>query len=209
MIDHRRHPRFHLLHTTARSGELEAEVLNLSRSGMMLETPAELEVGDALFFEISDRNHQLEVAAEVRWSRPPGSVGETCRAGVQFSRVITAGARGVWARLVAESGETGLPSGHRPESSSIGRVPLLTILFPEDGAVVQQAMVSVIGQVRDPGLGSMVEVNGVPALIYGRRFEARVELAAGPNLLSAAVATRDAAVCRSRAVRVTLAPPSP
>lgn len=207
MIDHRRHPRFHLLHTIARSGDLQAEVLNLSRSGMLLETPAELEVGDALLFEVSDRNHRLEVAAEVRWVRPLASDDdEGYRAGVRFARIISADARGVWARLVAESGETGLPVGHHPEITENGRVPLLTILFPEDGTIVRRATINVIGQVRDPGLGAMVEVNGVPALIYGRRFEARVPLSEGPNLLSAAVATSGSPVCRSRAVRVTHTP---
>ena len=50
----------------------------------------------------------------------------------------------------------------------------LTMLSPDDGAVTRQGSGSVIGQVRDPGLGAMIAVNEVPALVYGRRSEARV-----------------------------------
>ena len=52
----------------------------------------------------------------------------------------------------------------------------------------------------------MIEVNGVRALVYGRRFEARIPLIEGPNLVSASVSTDLAPVCRSPAVRVTRAP---
>jgi hypothetical protein len=86
------------------------------------------------------------------------------------------------------------------------RAPLLTILSPEDGEVTRQDAVTVIGQVRDPGLGAMIEVNGVPALVYGRRFEARIPLQDGANLLSAAVSTSMALVCCSTPVRVTRTP---
>ncbi len=209
MIEHRRYPRFHLLHTTARAKALEAQVINVSRSGMLLETNDELHVGESLTFDVSDRNHRLTVSGEVRWIRlRDNDTGGTYRAGFRFARILSHDARGVWARLVAESGETGLPVGHRPEitSAGSGRVPLLTILAPEDGTVVRQGAVTVIGQVRDPGLGAMIEVNGVRALVYGRRFEARVPLLEGPNLLSAAVATSGSLVCRSPAIRVTRAP---
>ena len=51
----------------------------------------------------------------------------------------------------------------------------------------------------------MIEVNGVRALVYGRRFEARIPLIEGLNLVSATVSTDLAPVCRSPAVRVTRA----
>lgn len=205
MNEHRRYPRFRLLHTTARTDEFEAPVLDLSRSGMRIQPPAELGVGDDLDFEISDMNHQLEVAGRVQWSRAseePGA-GWQHRSGVQFVRILSTEAKGMWARLVAESGETGLPVGHRMQTAASPRVPLLTILSPEDGTVTPHSAVTVIGQVRDPGLGAMIEVNGVRALVYGRRFEARIPLKTGANLVSAAISTSLAPVCRSPAVRVT------
>ena len=205
MTDHRKHPRFRLLHTTARTANFDAPVVDLSRSGMRIQPPTELGVGSALDFSVSDRNHQLEVAGRVQWSRPlDGSQSRaTHSAGVKFVRILSHDAKGVWARLIAESGETGLPVGHRPSTSAGTRVPLLKILSPEDGTVTRHGAVTVIGQVRDPGLGAMIEVNGVRALVYGRRFEARVPLIEGINLLSATVSTSQAPVCRSPAVRVT------
>ena len=85
------------------------------------------------------------------------------------------------------------------------RQHLLNILTPDDGMVTRHGAVTVIGQVRDPGLGAMIEVNGVPALVYGRRFEARIPLSEGINFVSATVSTDLAPVCRSPAVRVTRA----
>lgn len=209
MTEHRRYPRFRLLHTTARTDAFEAPVLDLSRNGMRIEVPERLDVGTAFDFEVSDRNHSLEVAGRVQWSRPAAGSddGRAYCSGVQFVRVFTSNARGVWARLVAESGETGLPVGHRlGDSPGASSIPLLTILSPEDGTVTRHGAVTVIGQVRDPGLGAMIEVNGVRALVYGRRFEARIPLLEGANLVSATVSTSLAPVCRSPAVRVTRAP---
>ena len=206
MTDHRRHPRFRLLNTTARADDFEAPVLDLSRSGMSIESPRELGVGDALDFAVSDRNHLFEAAGRVRWSHRAVRADDAhaYRSGVQFVKIHTTNARGVWARLVAESGETGLPVGHRPAASdSAVRVPLLTILSPEDGTVTPHGAVTVIGQVRDPGLGAMIEVNGKRALVYGRRFEARIPLSEGANLVTATVSTSMAPVYRSPAVRVT------
>ena len=205
MTEHRKHPRFRLLHTLARTDAFEAPVIDLSRTGMRIGPPRRLDVGEDLEFEVTDNNHQLEVAGRVQWShRAAGSDdGRAYSSGVRFVRILSTDLKGVWARLVAESGETGLPVGHRPETAS--RVPLLTIITPEDGTVTQSGAVTVIGQVRDPGLGAMIEVNGIRALVYGRRFEARVPLIEGSNLLSAAVATSLAPVCRSSAVRVTRA----
>ena len=116
MIEQRKHPRFRLLNTMARTDTFEAPVLDLSRSGMRIEPPRLLDVGTALNFEVSDHNQSLEVAGRVQWSqRSAGSDdGRAYRSGVRFVRVISSGANGVWARLVAESGETGLPVGHRP-----------------------------------------------------------------------------------------------
>ena len=206
MTEHRKHPRFRLLHTVARTDVFEAPVLDLSRGGMRIEPPQPLDVGAALEFEIGDTNHTFEAAGEVRWShRAAGCVeGHKYRSGVRFVRIHSTNAKGVWARLVAESGETGLPVGHRPTASAqASRVPLLTILSPEDGVVTRHGAVTVIGQVRDPGLGAMIEVNGIRALVYGRRFEARVPLIEGKNLVSASVSTALAPVCRSPAIRVT------
>jgi len=208
MTEFRKYPRFRLLHGTARTNEFEAEVLDLSRSGMRIEPPHLLPVGTALDFEVSDRKHSLEVSGRVRWSRRSAGSddGRAYRSGVQFVRVLTQDARGVWARLIAESGESGLPVGHRPQDTvGATRVPLLTILSPEDGMVTLQGAVTVIGQVRDPGLGAMIEVNGIRALVYGRRFEARIPLIEGANLVSATVSTSLAPVYRSQAVRVTRA----
>jgi len=208
MTEHRRYPRFHLRHTMARTSTFEAPVLDVSRSGMRIESPERLGIGTALLFEVSDRNNHLEVAGRVQWSRR-AAVSDNGRAycsGVQFVRIFSRDAKGVWARLVAENGETGLPIGHRPgPSEKASRVPLLTILSPEDGAVTRHGAVTVIGQVRDPGLGAMIEVNGIPALVYGRRFEARIPLLKGANLVSATVSTSLAPVCHSLAVRVTRA----
>ncbi len=205
MTDHRKHPRFRLLHTTAQAEAFDAPVLDLSRSGMRIQPPVDLGAGTALDFAVSDRNHLLEVAGRVQWSHPLDGAGNGRRhsAGVRFVRILTSDAKGVWARLVAESGETGLPVGHRPPSSASARVPLLKILSPEDGTVTHHGAVTVIGQVRDPGLGAMIEVNGIRALVYGRRFEARVPLIEGANLVSATISTDLASVCRSPAVRVT------
>jgi hypothetical protein len=208
MLEHRKHPRFRLLHTTARTTAFEAPVLDLSLSGMRIEPPLRLSAGTALDFDVSDRNHHLDVAGRVRWSRRSAGSddGRAYRAGVQFVRILTDDAKGVWARLIAESGETGLPVGHRPAASeAASRVPLLTILSPEDGTVTRHGAVTVIGQVRDPGLGAMIEVNGIRALVYGRRFEARIPLIEGANLVSATVSTSMAPVCRSLAVRVICA----
>lgn len=209
MADHRKHPRFRLLHTTARTDAFEAPVVDLSRTGMGIEPPGELAVGAALDFEVSDRNHSLEVVGRVQWSgRSAGDAGGGgYRSGVRFVRVVKGATKGVWARLIAENGEAGLPVGHRLEASDPApRLPLLTILSPEDGMVTRHGAVTVIGQVRDPGLGAMIEVNGIRALVYGRRFEARVPLIEGANLVSATVSTSLAPVCRSSAVRVTRAP---
>ena len=86
--------------------------------------------------------------------------------------------------------------GHRLQPSERApRVPLLNILSPDDGMVTRNGAVTVIGQVRDPGLGAMIEVNGVRALVYGRRFEARIPLIEGANLVSATVSTSLAPVC--------------
>ena len=211
MTEHRKHPRFRLLGTLARTEDFEAPVLDLSRSGMRIEPPRRLDAGADLDFEVSDRNHRLRVAGRVRWSqRSAGSDdGRAYRSGVRFVRILDTEAKGVWARLIAESGETGLPVGHRPgPTEAAPRVPLLTILSPEDGAVTRQGAVTVIGQVRDPGLGAMIEVNGIRALVYGRRFEARVPLIEGANVVSATVSTSMAPVCRSLAVRVTRASPT-
>ena len=207
MIEHRRHPRFRLLNTTATTEAFEAAVLDLSRAGMRIETPVELEVGSSMNFRVHDANHRLEVAGRVQWTRPVADPGaDVYRSGVRFERILSPEVRGVWARLVAESGETGLPVGHRPTvAAPAARVPLLNILSPEDGAVTRHGAVTVIGQVRDPGLGAMIEVNGVRALVYGRRFEARIPLIEGLNLVSATVSTDLAPVCRSSAVRVTRA----
>jgi hypothetical protein len=208
MTEYRKHPRFHLLHTTARIGAFEVPVLDLSRSGMRIEPPRVLGVGTALEFEVSDRNHQFAGAGRVQWSRRAAGLddGLAYRSGVQFAHIHTINSTGIWARLVAENGETGLPVGHRPGASEgASRVPLLTILSPEDGEVTRHGAVTVIGQVRDPGLGAMIEVNGVRALVYGRRFEARIPLIEGANLVSATVSTSQAPVCRSTAVRVTRA----
>lgn len=205
MIEHRKHPRFRLLHTTARTDSFEAPVLDLSLAGMRIEPPGELDIGTALDFDISDHNHQLSVAGRVQWTgRSAGSDdGRAFSSGVRFVRIDSANARGVWARLVAESGEPGLPVGHRPGASrEASRIPLLTILSPEDGVVTRHGAVTVIGQVRDPGLGAMIEVNGIRALVYGRRFEARVPLNEGSNLVSATVSTDLAPVCRSSPVRI-------
>lgn len=209
MTEHRRHPRFRLLGTVARAADFEAPVLDLSRSGLSIAPPRRLDAGTDLELEVSDRNHCMRVAGRVQWSRRSAGSddGRAYRSGVRFVRILDADSSGVWARLVAESGETGLPVGHRPEASEEApRVPLLTILSPEDGAVTRQGAVTVIGQVRDPGLGAMIEVNGIRALVYGRRFEARVPLIEGANLVSATVSTSLAPVCRSSAVRVTRAP---
>ena len=209
MTEHRKHPRFRLLHTMAHTETFEAPVLDLSRTGMRIQPPVRLGVGSAMEFEVDDGNHQLAVAGRVRWSRPvAASVNEPAhRSGVQFVHIHTSNASSIWARLVAESGETGLPVGHRPSATEPAvRVPLLNILSPEDGMVTRRGAVTVIGQVRDPGLGAMIEVNGVRALVYGRRFEARIPLIEGPNLVSASVSTDLAPVCRSPAVRVTRAP---
>jgi hypothetical protein len=211
MTECRQHPRFRLLNTTARTDTFAAPVLDLSRSGMRIEPPHELDIGAMLDFEVSDRNHRLWVTGRVQWSRRSDGPGDdrACSSGVQFVYVHATSSKGVWARLLAESGETGLPVGHRPgPSEGEQRVPLLTILSPEDGVVTRQGAVTVIGQVRDPGLGAMIEVNGIPALVYGRRFEARVPLSEGANLVSATVSTEQAPVCRSPAVRVTRALPT-
>ena len=208
MTDYRKHPRFRLLHTSARTDAFEAPVLDLSRTGMGIQTPEELQVGTALDFEVSDRNHRLEVVGRVQWSgrQESSDGGWGYRSGVKFVRILKGETKGVWARLIAESGETGLPVGHRPEATeAASRVPLLNILSPEDGMVTRHSAVTVIGQVRDPGLGAMIEVNGVRALVYGRRFEARIPLSEGNNLLSATVSTSLASVCRSPVVRVTRA----
>jgi len=206
MIELRKHPRFRLFHTTARTDAFEAPVLDLSRSGMRIAPPEDLDVGRAMDFEISDHNHQLSVAGRVQWTRRPAGSddGRAFNSGVRFVSIDSANATGVWARLLAENGETGLLEVHRPAASQAAtRVPLLTILSPEDGAVTRQGAVTVIGQVRDPGLGAMIEVNGIRALVYGRRFEARVPLIEGPNRLSATVSTDLAPVCSSAEVRVT------
>ncbi len=208
MTEHRKHPRFRLLHTMARTEEFEAPVLDLSRAGMSIQPPEELDIGSALEFEVSDRNHQLAVAGRVRWSRHETGTDDSraYRSGVQFAHIHSTNAKSIWARLVAESGETALPVGHRPRATEgAARIPLLNILSPEDGMVTRQGAVTVIGQVRDPGLGAMIEVNGIRALVYGRRFEARIPLIEGTNLLSATVSTDLAPVCRSSAVRVTRA----
>lgn len=208
MIELRRHPRFRLFHATARTDAFEAPLLDLSRTGMRIAPPEDLNVGRALDFEISDHNHQLSVAGRVQWTRRSAGSDGGCafNSGVQFVGIHSINAAGVWARLLAESGETGLLEGHRPAASQAAtRVPLLTILSPEDGAVTRHGAVTVIGQVRDPGLGAMIEVNGVRALVYGRRFEARVPLIEGANLVRAAVSTSLATVCRSPTVRVTRA----
>ena len=209
MSEHRKHPRFRLLHTVARAEDFEAPVLDLSRCGMSIEPPRELAIDSLLDFEVSDRNHVFKVAGRVRWSRRSAGSddGRAYRSGVQFVNIHTTDARGVWARLVAESGETGLPVGHRlAPVDGPARVPLLTILSPEDGTVTPHGALTVIGQVRDPGLGAMIEVNGVRALVYGRRFEARIPLLEGANLVTATVSTSMAPVYRSPAVRVTRGP---
>ena len=54
MTEHRKHPRFRLLHTTARTATFEAPVLDMSRSGMRIEPPLELGVGTAMEFDVSD-----------------------------------------------------------------------------------------------------------------------------------------------------------
>ncbi len=209
MTEHRKHPRFRLLGAVARAEDFEAPVVDMSRSGMSISPPRRLAAGTELEFDVGDRNHRLWVLGRVQWSRRSAGSddGRAYRSGVRFTRILDANTTGVWARLVAESGETGLPVGHRPGNSAyVPRVPLLTILSPEDGAVTRQGSVTVIGQVRDPGLGAMIEVNGVRALVYGRRFEARVPLIEGANLVSATVSTSKAPACRSSAVRVTRAP---
>ena len=208
MTEHRQHPRFRLLHTTARTEAFESPVLDLSRTGMRIQPPERLAVGTAMEFELDDGNHRLAVAGKVRWSGRATDSGDAPahRAGVRFEHIHTSNARSIWARLVAESGETGLPVGHRPQADeSAARVPLLNILTPEDGIVTRHDAVTVIGQVRDPGLGAMIEVNGVRALVYGRRFEARIPLLEGINFVSATVSTDLAPVCRSRPVQVTRA----
>ena len=205
MTEHRRYPRFRLLHTTAKTDEFEAPVVDLSRSGMSIEPPCELGIGTCRDFQVSDRSHVFEVTGLVRWHRSAGpDDGRVYRCGVQFARIHASDVKGVWARLVAENGETGLPVGHRPPAETpVIRLPLLTILSPEDGTVTPHGAVTVIGQVRDPGLGAMIEVNGVPALVYGRRFEARIPLIQGANLVTATVSTSLAPVYRSPAVCVT------
>jgi hypothetical protein len=80
------------------------------------------------------------------------------------------------------------------------------MLSPEDGTLTRHSAIPVIGQVRDPGLGAMIEVNVIRALVYGRRFEARIPLIEATNLSSATVSTDLAHVYRSPAVRVTRGP---
>ena len=208
MTPQRIYPRFNLQHIVARTDAFEASVLDISRAGMRIESSVDLEVGKELDFEVGDHNHQLDVAGNVRWIRRAAisDEGGIYRSGVQFEHILTADDEGVWARLVAENGRAERPAARRPGTSSNSyRVPLLTTLSPEDGTVVRHQAVTVIGQVRDPGLGAMIEVNGVRALVYGRRFEARVPLIEGANLVRATVSTSRVAVCRSPAVRVTRA----
>lgn len=213
--EHRRHPRFHVLSTTARSGRLEARVLNLSRSGMLLESASGLEVGRQLRFEVSDRQHDLEVEAEVRWSREhgdhPTDIARIHRSGVQFSRILSRQARGVWARLVANGGQSAPPVDRRPVRGPEAdeELPLLSIVWPLDGAVVPDDFVTVFGEIRDRSLGAAIEVNGVRASLTGRRFEARVTLTPGINELTAAIVTTGSLVCRSPSIKVYAAPPSP
>ena len=77
MIEQRKHPRFRLLNTMARTGAFEAPVLDLSRAGMRIQTPVALEVGSSMDFQIHDANHRLEVAGRVQWTRPAADAAST------------------------------------------------------------------------------------------------------------------------------------
>jgi hypothetical protein len=91
----RHHPRLTLRHTRIRNGLLVGRVINMSLSGLALESSTGLRIGSRYTFRMVLREHPFTIKGEVRWCRltrtvekRPGEVVPIFRAGLAFNRPL-------------------------------------------------------------------------------------------------------------------------
>ena len=91
----RHHPRLVIRHTGIGNGLLIGRVVNMSLSGLALESTTGLSTGSSHSFRVTLGQKPFEIRAEVRWcrltrtlGRGPGEVVPIYRAGLEFNRPL-------------------------------------------------------------------------------------------------------------------------
>jgi hypothetical protein len=211
----RRHPRLRVVMVVARSENGAAEIMDLSRTGMAIETPQSIPVGAVQKFQISNRTHQLEVDGRVQWCKTKSISGSTTeesdtlfQVGVAFTKLHTEKPEGIFAGLRADSARSEEEFFVEPERQveTGNNKPLVTIVTPRNGSTVYSSPVTVLGIVQGPLHDMPLEVEGVEAKIDGEWFEAEIPLELGSNRISAAVPSQGSVLYRSPVIEVTLDP---
>lgn len=204
----RQEPRFPVRRASVQVRQVAGEVRNLSQRGMAIVTPVSLPVGGRLRFRVVYAGEEIGLDGVVRWSY----LRRTARN--DFGEVIPVFHAGValadlrdWPRplLLSGLGEAG-DAVALPERRLETGPQLLEIRRPADGAVVTRSPVVVRGVVSPAFDGFTIAVNGAIAEVEAGRFEARVPLVAGPNILTARVLAERQSFFHSR-ITVTLSPP--
>jgi hypothetical protein len=82
---------------------MDVKLVNLSRTGVALETTHELQAGDSYVVEVSHRDRQVSMELQIRWcgrhsafTTPAGDELPLYRAGASFIEVAPSRGGGIW-----------------------------------------------------------------------------------------------------------------
>ena len=87
----------------------DVQVLDVSLTGLALESPKPLAPGEHCFLELRHDHHTVSVEAEVRWAyayridKTDDSLQPVFRAGVSFVDIVREDAGGIWDWLLVEA----------------------------------------------------------------------------------------------------------
>lgn len=104
--ERRRQGRFPTTGVQVQSPQLEATVLDVSTTGLRIESPQPMRRGDTYPLHLDYREQSVDLEGEVKWCRLRGVVASeaggqaaTYEAGIGFLRLVTERPAGIWRGL--------------------------------------------------------------------------------------------------------------